>query len=210
LLPPSAAPRQRAALLLCDALGCPSNVRTKLFLSEPTIPDAFQLVDWHQLLYRFGRGSKRIWIRKLRSTSTERRLRRIFEQKFEDSARWFAQNLADHGKPKIDASCHAATRRPISIDYISSRRAPHPVRWRRAAPRAIAARHPKAARADVLEDRRFTFQLNRRTLDDDDSQKGASGLRSTSIAMAQSSDNRRSGNPVTDSPAHAAPRELLW
>src|SRR5262249_52861292 len=31
-------PRQRAALSLCDALGCPSNVRTKLFLSEPTFP----------------------------------------------------------------------------------------------------------------------------------------------------------------------------
>src|SRR5215470_6042279 len=89
------------------------------FFTDPTIPEAFQFVNWHQPLQRLSRGSERLRIRKLGSPSTERRLRRILEQEFEDPARWLAENLADHSQPKIDASCHTATRRPISIDYIS-------------------------------------------------------------------------------------------
>ena len=40
-------PRQRAAFLLFDALACPSNLGTSSFLTDPTIPEAFQFVDWH-------------------------------------------------------------------------------------------------------------------------------------------------------------------
>jgi hypothetical protein len=55
------------------------------------------------------------------------------------------------------------------------------------------------------------FRLSARSsnFDDNDSRKGASGLWSAPIAMAQGGRNRPLGNPVTHGSAHATAREPL-
>jgi hypothetical protein len=56
--------------------------------------------------------------------------------------------------------------------------------------------HAHAARANVLEDRRFTFRLERRALEDDDCRKRTPGLRSASIAMASTGGNVPGREPL--------------
>ena len=78
-------------------------------------------------------------------------------------------------------------------------------RERRSAPSATAAPHPLVARANVVEDLRFTFDPQRRTLDEDNGGKRAARLRSVHVAVAQRPEHRPFRNLVTHGPPHMQP-----